>query len=139
MEKQAPCGATMFERQKILLVDPSAIFRRTLKDVIETNETFVEVLEAESSKQAKSMIARNAPDVVFMDIALPQNNGIQFIASIRRMTPSTRIVVLTSHDSEEHRDASLAQGADFFLSKERCGGLRLIDVIHETIRRQHSV
>ncbi len=128
----------MFDRRKILLVDPSTIFRRTLKDVIETNETFVEVLEAESSDQAESLIARNTPDVVFMDIALPQNDGIQFIASIKRMAPRARIVVLTSHDSEEHQDASLSQGADFFLSKERSGGLRLIDVIHETIRRQHS-
>jgi DNA-binding NarL/FixJ family response regulator len=129
----------MFNRQKILLVDPSAIFRRTLKEVIETNETFVEVLEAESSDQAESMMARKTPDVVFMDIALPQNDGIPFIASIRRIAPKARIVVLTSHDSEEHEDASLTQGADFFLSKERSGGLRLIDVIHETIRRQHSV
>ena len=127
----------MFDRHQILIVDPSTIFRRTLKEVIETSETFVDVIEAENSDQAQSIIAKSAPDVVFLDIALPRGSGVRLIASIRRMAPDTRIVVLTSHDSEEHEEASLAQGADFFLSKERSGGLRLLDVIRATIRRQH--
>jgi DNA-binding NarL/FixJ family response regulator len=127
----------MFDRHKILIVDPSAIFRRTLKDVIENSETFVDVMEAGNSEQAHYFIARNTPDVVFIDIALHRGSGIELIAFIRRMAPDTRIVVLTSHDSEEHEEASLAQGADFFLSKERSGGLRLLDVIRTTIRRQN--
>ena len=126
----------MFDRQKILLIDPSTIFRRTLKEVIETSESFVEVIEAETSAQARSIIGKSVPDVVFVDIALPQNNGIDFIASIKQMAPDARIVVLTSHDSKEHEEASLENGADFFLSKEHSGGLRLLDVIQSTIRRQ---
>jgi DNA-binding NarL/FixJ family response regulator len=51
------------------------------------------------------------------------------------MLPESRVVVLTSHDSAEHEAASIKQGADYFLSKEHSGGLRLIDVIRTTIRQ----
>jgi DNA-binding NarL/FixJ family response regulator len=129
----------MLERKKVLIVDPSPIFRRTLKDVIQTSETLVNVAEAGTIGQAEDILKDEAPDVVFLDIALPRGNGVQFIASIRAMVPDSRIVVLTSHDSTEYREASLQKGADIFLSKERSGGLRLIDVIHATIRRRETV
>jgi DNA-binding NarL/FixJ family response regulator len=99
----------------------------------------VNVAEAGTIGQAEDILKDEAPDVVFLDIALPRGNGVQFIASIRAMVPDSRIVVLTSHDSTEYREASLQKGADIFLSKERSGGLRLIDVIHATIRRRETV
>ena len=126
----------MFIRHKILILDPSPIFRRTLKSVIENSETHVDVTEAGNSDQATPLIRKQAPDVVFLDIALPRNDGIAYIAYIKSIAPKARVVVLTSHDSLEHEAASLEQGADYFLSKERTDGLRLIDVIHATVRRQ---
>ena len=124
----------MFIRHKILILDPSPIFRRTLKSVIENSESHVDVTEAGNSDQATPLIRKQAPDVVFLDIALPRGNGIDFISRIKGITPDTRIVVLTSHDSTEQKEASLQHGADIFLSKERSVGLRLIDVIHSTLR-----
>lgn len=126
----------MFERNKVLILDPSPIFRRTLKEVIQTSEPLVDVREAENADQAENILKNDPPDVVFFDIALPRGNGIEFIASIKGMLPESRVVVLTSHDSAEHEAASIEQGADYFLSKERSGGLRLIDVIRTTIRRK---
>ncbi len=126
----------MFIRHNILILDPSPIFRRTLKSVIETSESHVDVREAGNSDQATSLIRKHPPDVVFIDIALPRNNGIAYIAAIKEMAPEARVVVMTSHDSQEHKAASLENGADYFLSKDRGDGLRLIDVIHATVRRQ---
>lgn len=128
----------MLKRKKVLILDPSPIFRRTLKEVIQTSETHVDIREARNTDQAENILKNDPPDVVFFDIALPRDNGIEFIASIKGMVPESRIVVLTSHDSAEHEAASIKQGADYFLSKERSGGLRLIDVIHTTIRRLSS-
>jgi DNA-binding NarL/FixJ family response regulator len=125
----------MIERKKVLILDPSPIFRRTLKEVIQTSETHVDVREAKNTEQATDILKNESPDVVFFDIALPRDSGIAFIASIKGLVPRSRIVVLTSHDSAEHEAASIEQGADYFLSKESSGGLRLIDVIHTTIRR----
>jgi DNA-binding NarL/FixJ family response regulator len=70
-------------------------------------------------------------------IALPKENGIEFIASIKSMVSDSRVVVLSSHNSVEYEAASIEKGADYFLSKENSAGLRLIDVIHDTIRRNN--
>ena len=125
----------MLNHKKVLILDPSPIFRRTLKEVIQTSEMHVDIREAENTDQAENILKNDPPDVVFFDIALPRDNGIEFIASIKGMVPESRIVVLTSHDSAEHEAASIQKGANYFLSKERSGGLRLIDVIHTTIRQ----
>ncbi len=124
----------MSDRKRALIIDQSSIFRRTLKEVIQTSEPHVDVTEAPNADLALGILRNQSPDVVFLDIALPRGNGIEFIRRIKGITPDTRIVVLTSHDSTEQKEASLQQGADVFLSKERSVGLRLIDVIHSTLR-----
>ena len=121
--------------KKVLIVDPSPIFRRTLKDVIQTTEPQVEIHEADSAAQAKAILKNESSDVIFIELALPQNNGIELIETVKEMVPNIRIVVLTNHDSAEHKEASFRKGANYFLSKERSGGLRLLDVIHSTIQR----
>ena len=126
----------MAERKKALIIDPSLFFRRTLKDVIQTSEPHVVVNQAADADQALAILRNEFQDVVFMDIVLPSGNGIEFIGRIRDLLPGTRIVVMTSHDSAEHEEASLQFGADFFLSKERAVGLPLIDVIHATLSGQ---
>jgi DNA-binding NarL/FixJ family response regulator len=125
----------MVDRKKVLILDVSPIFRQTLKEVIRNSDPFVDIREAENRGQAESILRNDPPDVIFFDIALPSNNGIAFIASIRHISPETCVVVLTSHDSAEHEAASIEKGADYFLSKERSGGLRLIETIRTTIRQ----
>jgi len=124
----------MAARKRALIIDPSSIFRHTLKEVIQTSEPHVDVTESPNADRALGVLRNQSPDVVFLDIALPRCNGIEFIKRIKSMAPDTRIVVLTSHDSTEHKEASLKQGADIFLSKERAVGLHLIDAIHSTLR-----
>ena len=135
MEYELNYRALMFDPKKVLILDPSPIFRRTLKEVIRTSETLVDIREADNIDQAEEILRNDSPDVVIFDIALPRDNGIEFIASIKSMLPESCVVVLTTHDSAEHETASIEQGADYFLSKEHSGGLRLIDVIRTTIRQ----
>lgn len=120
--------------QKILILDPSPIFRNTLKEVIQTTQTRVAVDEAGDTEQAEKILSQRPADVVFLDIALPATNGISFIGRIKRLVPRACVVVLSSHDSAEYKEASIQKGADYFLSKDRSGGLRLLDVIDEAIR-----
>ncbi len=126
----------MTDRKKILILDPSPIFRRTLKEVIQKSATHVDIIEADRAAQAEKILKKNAPHVVFIDIALHRNNGIKLIGNIRGKFPDIPIIVLTNHDSAEHEAAALQKGADYFLSKEHAGGLRLLNVIQKTIRRQ---
>jgi DNA-binding NarL/FixJ family response regulator len=118
---------------KILIVDPSPIFRNTLKEVIQTTQSHVEITEAGDTEQAENILSQRSVDAVFLDIALPGNDGIPFVGRIKRLVPRACIVVLSSHDSAEYKEASIQKGADYFLSKERSGGLRLLDVISEAI------
>jgi len=129
----------MSSRQKILIIDPSPIFRNTLKEVIRTTQSHVEIDEVGDTEQAEQIISQRPADVVFLDIALPGNNGIPFIGRIKRLVPRACVVVLSSHDSAEYKEASIQKGADYFLSKDRSGGLRLLDVIDEAIGGRKTV
>jgi DNA-binding NarL/FixJ family response regulator len=122
-------------RKKVMIVDPSPIFRRKLKATIQTNETLVDVIEVETISAAESILRNQPIDVVFLDIGFPQDGGFDLIDTITGVTSDIRIVVLTSHDSAAHKAAALEKGAAYFFSKADAVGLRLIDVIHDTIRR----
>jgi DNA-binding NarL/FixJ family response regulator len=123
----------MDDSKKALIIDKSPIFRRILKEVIQASEPHVVVTQAPDADQALRVLKDESQDVVFLDIVLAGGNGIEFIGRIKDMLPDTRIVVVTGHDSVEHKEASLQFGADFFLSKERAVGLPLIEVIHQTL------
>jgi len=125
----------MSNPKKVMILDPSPIFRRTLSKVIQKSVGQVEINAAENFDQARKILKKEPPDVVFFDIALPTDNGIEQIAAIKRLVPRSQVVVLTSHDSAEYESASLQNGADYFLSKERSSGLNLIEVIQTTVHQ----
>ena len=126
----------ILNRKKVMIVDPSPIFRRKLKAAIQTNETLVDVIEAGTINAAEDILRNQQLDVVFLDMEFPQDDGIRLIETIKGMARDSRIVVLTNHDSAAHQADAIEKGADYFLSKAHAVGLRLVDVIHETIRRQ---
>lgn len=57
------------------------------------------------------------PDLIFMDIKLPGENGLELIRKIRVSNSEVKIIILTSHDLPEYREAAKAGGADYFLTK----------------------
>jgi len=125
----------LLNRKKVMIVDPSPIFRRKLKAAIQTNETLVDVIEAGTINAAEDILINQQIDVVFLDIGFPQEPVIRLIDAIKGVARDMRLVVLASHDSAAAQAAGLQDRADCFLPKEDAVGLRLIDVIHETIRR----
>ena len=125
----------MDSQKSVLILDPSTFFRQTLKEVIQTCEPSVDVSESNSADRLKERLLLNPPDVVFLDIVSPSDYGIQLIEEVKAVSPDTRVVVLTTHDSPEHKRAALVKGADFFLSKISSGGLRLLKVIDLAIHQ----
>jgi DNA-binding NarL/FixJ family response regulator len=119
--------------KKLLIIDNSKMFRHTLKQLIRTSDTRLDINEAGTTEQAMMILDSDPPDLVIMDIAISGQNGIRFISAIKKAVPDSRIVVLTSHDSAEHRAASLKTGANDFLSKERNSSLRLMEVIQKAV------
>ncbi len=125
----------MLRRKKVMLVDPSPIFRNKLKEAILTNETLVDVIEADDIGQAEGILGKQQLDVVFLDIGFPREQVLRLIDAFKGAAGDMRLVVLASHDSAAARVAGLQDRADCCLPKEHAVGLRLADVIHEMIRR----
>ena len=120
-------------KHKVAIIDPFPIFRSMLYKIISDRVPQADIAVADTIDQAAKIIKIESPDLVFMDIALFPKNCIDHIQTMKESLPTSVIVVLTTHDSTEHRVASLEHGADYFLSKTETPGSKLIDIIDNTL------
>lgn len=102
----------------ILIVDDNAGFRDTLKATLQSAFPLSQVRTAPDGAAALLKIKEKQPDVIFMDLRMPGKSGLVLTGEIKQENKNIVIIMLTNMDSAEYRDAALAQGADFFLSKE---------------------
>lgn len=86
-------------------------------------------------KETRQAIARSQPDVLLLDLALPDSNGLDTVASVRQAAPQTPIVVLTGRDDEELAQATLEAGAQDYLTKNSLGSYSLSRAIRYAVTR----
>ncbi len=103
---------------KILVVDDHPLSRIGLKYLLEGAEDMTIVGEATNGEQAIAFVDQFNPDVVLMDVGMPVMDGIQASKAIRQANPEVRIIMLTSHESEEDIFASLTAGASGYCLKD---------------------
>ena len=103
---------------RVLIADDQALFRRGLYVVLGTEGGIEVVGEAEDGAEAVAKAEELAPDVVLMDVRMPQVNGIEAARTIRTVTPSARILMLTVSDEEEDLYEAVKAGANGYLLKE---------------------
>ncbi|MFB0507892.1 MAG: response regulator transcription factor [Thermodesulfobacteriota bacterium] len=101
----------------ILIVEDNADFRQSLKEVLHSQFPFLVVGEAENGDEALQKIDALVPDIIFMDIKLPGENGLQVTQKVKKKYPEIIIIILTYYDSPEHRKAADQCGANYFLPK----------------------
>ena len=101
-----------------LLVEDSVDFREILKTVIIDHFPLIHIDEAGEADIALKKINILTPDLVFMDIKLPDGNGILLTKYIKMRFHNIVIVVLSSYDVPEYRQAAFRNGADCFIAKE---------------------
>jgi len=104
------------ERIRVLIVDDHPTFRRGLRSVLEAAD-FDVVGEAETGHEAIELATTAAPDVVLMDLHLPDINGAEATKRLLRNNPSVRVCVLTMFDDDESVFASMRAGALGYLLK----------------------
>jgi DNA-binding NarL/FixJ family response regulator len=102
----------------ILIVDDNVRFRDMLKAMLQSAFPLSRVTTAPEGATALRMIGEKEPDVIFMDIRMPGKNGLVLTGEIKQRNKDIVIIVLTNLDTSEYREAAMAKGADFFLSKE---------------------
>ena len=102
----------------VLLVDDHTLIRQGLRVLLESEADIVVVGEAEDGRVAVELARRLHPDVVVMDIAMPQLNGIEATRQILAALPKTRVVVLSAHSDAEYIDQVTALGATGYVLKQ---------------------
>jgi CheY-like chemotaxis protein len=101
---------------KVLIVEDSTLFRELLKEMLHSRFPSVEVHEAVEGKEAMQKVEDLRPELVFMDIRLPGENGLELTKKIKAAYPNIIVIILTGYDLPEYREIS-CQYADYFLSK----------------------
>lgn len=115
---------------RVLVVEDSTIFRTLLKETLQSRFPSIEILEAADGEEAMKEITARPPDLVFMDVKLPGENGLDLTAKIKNKYPDVVVVVLTSYDTPEYREAAVKAKANHFLAKgssSREGILKLVE------------
>jgi len=101
----------------ILIVDDNAAFREMLKCILLSRFPSMHIREAEDGNKAVKKIEKQVPNLIFMDVRLPGENGFQLTKRIKAAYPETVIIMITIYDSPEYLEAAFKYGADFFVSK----------------------
>jgi len=102
---------------RVLIVEDSFLFRKLLKETLLSQFPAMEIIEDSDGKEALQKIDSSNPTLVFMDIELHRENGLELTKRIKAQYPQTIIIILTSHDLQEYREAAYQNSADYFLSK----------------------
>jgi DNA-binding NarL/FixJ family response regulator len=102
----------------VLLVDDEALVRAGLRMILETADDLTVVGEAEDGRRAIDAVNRHRPDVVLMDIRMPNVDGLAATAAIRARVDPPAVLVLTTFDSDDEVFRALQAGASGFLLKD---------------------
>jgi signal transduction histidine kinase len=119
---------------RVLLADDTAMIRTLLRRALEIDTSVQVTGEATNGVEAVAMAARDRPDVILLDLAMPVMDGLQAIPEIRRCSPNTRIVVLSAFDASEMEDRALRAGAMAYLAKGS-GPDEILATLREVIGR----
>jgi CheY-like chemotaxis protein len=102
---------------KVLIVEDSTLFRQLLKETMHDRFPSIEIHEAVDGDEAFQKIETSCPDLIFMDIKLPGENGLELTKKVKARYPNIIIIILTGYDLPEYREFS-SRYADYFFSKD---------------------
>ncbi len=108
----------MSDTVRLMIVDDHDVVREGLRALIQKRTEFALVAEADSVAAAVKEARRSAPDVVIMDVRLPDGSGVEACREIRAQRPETKVLMLTSYADEEAVLSSIMAGASGYLLKQ---------------------
>ncbi len=119
-------------RIKILIADDHPVVREGLTAMIQRQPDMHVVAEAENGRQATELALLHKPDVVLMDLRMPEMGGVEVTATLRQRLPRCRVIVLTTYDGDQDIVRALQAGARAYLLKDvfRADLLAAIRAVH---------
>lgn len=125
----------MSELISVIIVDDHEIVRKGIRAYLESTSEFKVVAEAASGREALRLVTETVPDVVLMDLIMPDMDGIKTTREIKKISPRTQIVVLTSFHEDVHIFPALRAGAISYILKDVTMD-ELADTLHRAARRE---
>jgi DNA-binding NarL/FixJ family response regulator len=120
----------MMETIRLLLVDDQRLMRDGLRILLELESDFEVVGEAENGTEALEAYGQLSPDVVLMDIRMPEVDGVEATRRLREADPNSKVIILTTFDDNEYVFEGLRAGALGYLLKDVSG-----DELADAIRK----
>ena len=118
---------------RILIVDDHAVLRAGLRMLLEAEPDMEVVGEAEDGAEGLKRILELVPDVVLLDVTMPDMDGLEVLRRIRDGSPQTRVLMLTMHDDEGYLREALAAGSSGYVLK-RAADIELLSAIRAVHR-----
>ena len=104
-------------RTSVMLVDDHSIMRDLLRDALENTGEFQVVAQAADGQEALRLVAEAAPDVIVMDVIMPELDGIEACRQIMELLPGVKVLMLTASNEQDAIVRSIAAGATGYLQK----------------------
>ena len=122
---------------RALIVEDNATFRQMLKEILLDRFPEMQIAEDQDGSEIIEEIEMFRPDIVFMDIRLPAENGLDLARKVKARHPEIKVVILTSYDLPEYREAARQSKADDFVTKDSPTQdfLRLVESILSPVRQ----
>jgi DNA-binding NarL/FixJ family response regulator len=108
----------MAQKKTIVIVDDHPLVREGLKSIIISNDALEVIGEAENARSARKLIKELKPDLVLLDLGLPDENGFDLAREIRNMLPKTRIMIVSMHSEVDYIIRAFQAGATGYMVKE---------------------
>ena len=118
----------------VLLVDDHAVVRQGVRFFLESQDEFTVIGEAESGETAVELAAEHIPDVVLMDLVMPDMDGVEATRKVKNISPRSQIVVLTSYHDDEYIFPALQAGAISYILKD----IRMEELAEAVRRAAHD-
>jgi NarL family two-component system response regulator LiaR len=119
----------------ILIVDDHEVVRNGIRSYLETIKDFDVVGEAESGEVAVKMVSELIPDIVLLDLIMPGMDGVETTRQIKKISPRTQVVVLTSYHEDVHIFPALKAGAISYILKDMKME-KLADALQRAVRHE---
>ncbi|MHB8519478.1 MAG: response regulator [Limisphaerales bacterium] len=122
-------------RTRVLIIDDHPIMRQGLAQLIGLEPDLTVCCEAENGRQAMAALEATVPDLVLLDISLPDKNGLELIKDIQALHPGLAVLVISMHDESLYAERVLRAGGRGYIMKQE-GGMKLMQAIRQVLSGQ---
>ncbi len=110
--------STVSNMKRVLIVEDNAFFLQFFRETLRSRFPSMEISEATDGEEAIRKVKAFQPEVVFMDVRLPGENGLELTKKLKAQYPDMIVVIVTNYDLPEYRKAAYESKADHFVSKD---------------------